>query len=429
MDIALLLTLVLLNGLFAMSEIALVTARRPRLQKLADDGLQSARLAIELGEHPTRFMSTLQIGITAIGVLNGIIGEATLAEPFALWLQGLGLPKGASEIGATALVVASITYITIILGELVPKRLGQINPEAVARLVAKPIVWLATITRPFVWLLAGSTEFVLRLLGVRASDAPRVTEEEINAMLAEGSDAGVIEPQERDMVRNMFRLDDRQVMSLMTPRSDIVFLDTDQPMETNLRVVSESSHSRFPVCRGGLANILGVMTAKRLVRQSIRGAALDVSQDLIPAVFVPETLTGMELLDNFRSSSVQFVLVVDEYGEIQGLVTLQDVFEAITGEFKPVTASDSWAIRREDGSWLLDGFIPIPEFKDRLELKEVPEEHKGRYHTLSGMVMLLSGRVPKTGDRVHWEGWTFEIVDMDGKRIDKVLAKRDDSNV
>ena len=424
MDIALLFALVFLNGFFAMSEIALISSRRTRLQQLAERGDRSARAAIELGDHPTRFLSTLQIGITAIGVLNGIIGEATFAEPFAIWLQALGLPQGASEIGATALVVVVITYVTIILGELVPKRLGQLNPEAVARRVAQPILWLAALTKPFVRLLAGSTEFVLRLLGVRATTAQTVTEEEIHAMLAEGSEAGVIDTQEGEMLRNVFRLDDRQVASLMTPRSDILYLDVEATIEESLRQINESEHSRFPVCRGDLTQILGVVTAKRLLAQSIRGDKFDLKADLLSAVFVPETLTGMELLENFRSSNVQFVLVVDEYGEIQGLVTLQDVFEAIIGEFNPTTAEDAWAIQREDGSWLLDGFIPIPELKDRLRLREVPEEDKGRYHTLSGMVMLLSGKVPKTADKVEWEGWLFEIVDMDGTRIDKVLAAR-----
>jgi putative hemolysin len=422
MDTALLFALVLLNGFFAMSEIALVSSRKPRLQQLAERGDRSARAAIELGEHPTRFLSTLQIGITAIGVLNGIIGEATFAEPFAIWLQALGLPQHASEIGATALVVVVITYVTIILGELVPKRLGQINPEAIAKRVAQPILWLAALTKPFVRLLSGSTEFVLRLLGVRATATQPVTEEEIHAMLAEGSEAGVIDSQEQAMLRNVFRLDDRQVASLMTPRSEILYLDVEAPLDESLRLINQSEHSRFPVCRGDLTQILGVVTAKRLLSQSIRGDKLDLSTDLLAAVYVPETLTGMELLENFRTSNVQFVLVVDEYGEIQGLVTLQDVFEAIIGEFKPTTAEDAWAIQREDGSWLLDGFIPIPEFKDRLRLRTVPEEEKGRYHTLSGMVMLLSGKVPRTGDKVEWEGWSFEIVDMDGTRIDKVLA-------
>ncbi|HQR53926.1 MAG TPA: hemolysin family protein [Burkholderiales bacterium] len=422
MDISLLFALVLLNGFFAMSEIALVASRKPRLQYLADNGDKSARAAMELGEHPTRFLSTLQIGITAIGVLNGIIGEATLAEPFSLWLEDMGVPPRASEIGATALVVVVITYVTIILGELVPKRLGQISPEAIARRVARPILLLAAIAKPFVRLLAGSTELVLRLMGVGSTKAQTLTEDEIHAILAEGSEAGVIDAQEGAMLRNVFRLDDRQVLSLMTPRSDIVFLDVEAPIDESLRKIGESEHSRYPVCRGDLTDILGVATAKGLLGQSIRGEKPNLQADLLPAVYVPESLNGMELLENFRSSNVQFVLVVDEYGEVQGLVTLQDVFEAIIGEFKPMTPEDAWAIQREDGSWLLDGLIPIPELKDRLHVRTVPEEDKGRYHTLSGMVMLLAGKVPRTGDKIEWEGWHFEIVDMDGTRIDKVLA-------
>ncbi|MBL8527859.1 MAG: HlyC/CorC family transporter [Burkholderiales bacterium] len=421
MDIALLFALVLLNGFFAMSEIALVSSRKPRLRQLAESGDRRAEAAIELGEHPTRFLSTLQIGITAIGVLNGIIGQATFAEPFSIWLQGLGFPDRASEIGATGLVVLVITYVTIILGELVPKRLGQIRPEAIARLVAGPILWLAALTKPFVRLLAGSTELVLRLLGARPT-AQTVTEDEIHAILAEGSEAGVIDAQEGAMLRNVFRLDERQVASLMTPRSEIAYLNVDAPIEESLRLLRESEHSRFPVCRKDLSEILGIATAKGLLTQSMRGDQFDLHADLLPAVYVPETLNGMELLENFRSSNVQFVLVVDEYGDVQGLVTLQDVFEAIIGEFKPSTPEDAWAIQREDGSWLLDGFIPIPELKDRLHLRAVPDEDKGRYHTLSGMVMLLAGKVPRTGEKVEWEDWSFEVVDMDGTRIDKVLA-------
>jgi putative hemolysin len=423
MDLALLFALVLLNGFLAMSEIALVSSRKPRLQQLAQSGDRRAQAAIELGEHPTRFLSTLQIGITAIGVLNGIIGEATFAKPFSIWLQELGLPDRASETGATGLVVLVITYVTIVLGELVPKRLGQIRPEAIARLVARPILLLAALTKPFVRLLAGSTELVLRLLGVRPT-ARTVTEDEIHAILAEGSEAGVIDAQEGTMLRNVFRLDERQVASLMTPRSEIVYLDVEAPIEESLRLIRESEHSRFPVCREDLTEILGIATAKGLLAQSMRGDKFALNADLLPAAYVPETLNGMELLENFRSSNVQFMLVVDEYGDVQGLVTLQDVFEAIIGEFEPSSPEEAWAIRREDGSWLLDGFIPVPELKDRLRLRAVPEEDKCKYHTLSGMVMLLAGKVPRTGDKVEWEGWSFEVVDMDGTRIDKVLAAR-----
>ena len=424
MEIILLVALILLNGVFAMSEIALVTARRARLTRLAEDGDAAAVVAIKLGEEPTRFLSTIQIGITSIGILNGIVGEAALAAPLAMWLQELGLAQRPSEIGATVLVVVVITYVSIVVGELVPKRIGQINPEGIARLVARPMNALSVASRPFVRLLSWSTALLLTLLGKRDEAAPGVTEEEIHALLEEGSEAGVIEKNEHEMVRNVFRLDERQIASLMVPRSDVVWLDITLPLDDNLARMAESEHSRFPVCRGGLDDILGIISSKQLFNQTLKGGAPDLTKHLEPAIYVPESLTGMELLDQFRASSTHMVFVIDEYGEIQGVVTLQDVLEAVTGEFRPSSLDEAWAVQREDGSWLLDGMIPIPELKDRLEIKAVPEEDKGRYHTLSGMVMWLLGRIPHTGDVTTWEDWRLEVVDLDGKRIDKVLATR-----
>ena len=424
MEILLLITLIVLNGAFAMSEIALVTSRRARLAKMAEEGDTAAGVAAQLGEEPTRFLSTIQIGITSIGILNGIVGEAVLAAPLGRWLQSYGIEQHASEIAATALVVLVITYVSIVVGELVPKRLGQINPEGIARLVARPMLALSVLTRPFVRLLTFSTDSILRLLGMSGKDSPSVTEEEIHALLEEGSEAGIIEKQEHDMVRNVFRLDDRQIGSLMVPRADIVFLDIDQPIESNMEWVSEADHSRFPVCRGGLHDILGVLSAKQLFNQMQRTGRADLTAQLQPAVYVPESLTGMELLEQFRASGTRMVFVIDEYGEVQGLVTMQDVLEAVTGEFQPRNVEDAWAVQREDGSWLLDGLIPLPELKDRLDLKATPEEDKGRYHTLSGMMMWLLGRLPRTGDVTEWERWRLEVVDLDGKRVDKVLASR-----
>jgi putative hemolysin len=422
MEIILLIALVVLNGLFAMSEIALVTARRARLAKLAEDGDGSAAVAMKLGEDPTRFLSTIQIGITSIGILNGIVGEAALAGPLALWLQTFGAEQQVSEIGATVLVVVVITYVSIVIGELVPKRIGQINPEGIARLVARPMNMLSAASRPFVHLLSSSTGIILRLLGQNDTKGPSVTEEEIHAMLVEGSAAGVIEKDEHEMVRNVFRLDDRQISSLMVPRSDIIWLDVARPIDENLLLMAESDHSRFPVCRGGLDDILGIVGAKQIFNQTLRGLPADLTQKLQAPVYVPESLTGMELLSQFRTSGTQMVFVIDEYGEVQGIITLQDLIESVTGEFKPKNKDDSWAVQREDGSWLLDGLIPLLELKDRLGMRSVPEEDKGRYHTLSGMLMLLLGRLPATGDSAAWEGWHFEVVDLDGKRIDKVLA-------
>ncbi|HYD80311.1 MAG TPA: hemolysin family protein [Paucimonas sp.] len=422
MEIAILAGLILLNGIFAMSEIALVTARRARLQKLADAGDGAAKAALELGDDPNKFLSTIQIGITSIGILNGIVGEATLAGPFSIWLTSLGMPAPYSGYLATGLVVLTITYFSIVLGELVPKRLGQLNPEPLARLAARPMLLLATLTKPFVHFLSGSTQLVLRTFGIKTAGRQMLTEEELHLMLEEGSEAGIIERQEHQMVRNVFRLDDRQIASLMVPRGEVVYFDADESLEANLKRFEATRHSRFPVVRGGWNSILGVANAREMLAQTLRGEPLELTEHLQPAVYVPESLTGMELLEEFKNTGVQMVFIVDEYGEMQGIVTLQDVMEAITGEFKTHRAEDSWAVQREDGSWLLDGLIPIPELKDRLNLENVPEEERGRYNTLNGMATLLLGKLPQTGDQCEWDGWRFEIVDLDGLRIDKVLA-------
>jgi putative hemolysin len=427
-EILVLSALILINGLFAMSEIALVTARRARLQKLVEEGDAAAAAAVKLGEDPTRFLSTIQIGITSIGVLNGIVGEAALAAPLAAWLAELGLPAPYSGYGATGLVVVLITYFSIVVGELVPKRLGQTHPEMLARLVARPIDWLAVATKPFVRLLTISTQGLLRMLGVKDGNPNPITAEEIHAMLAEGTKDGVIESHEHDMVRNVFRLDDRQIVSLMVPRGDVATLDVGLTFEQNLQRIEDSDHARFPVVRGGLGEVLGIVNARQWLSRALRDGERDLARETLQEpLYVPETLTGMELLDNFRSTDMQMAFVIDEYGEVQGIVTLQDLIEAITGEFQPRDPQTSWAVQREDGGWLLDGHIPVPELKDRLNLATVPEEERGRYHTLSGMLMLLSGRVPKVADTAEWEGWRLEIVDMDGKTIDKVLAQRLDT--
>ncbi len=425
MEIAILFALICLNGLFAMSEIALVTARKARLQKLIDEGDSGAAAAVKLGEDPTRFLSTIQIGITSIGVLNGIVGEAALAEPLSIWLISLGLSQTVASYTATGFVVLTITYFSIVVGELVPKRIGQSYPETFARLVARPIHVLAVATKPFVWLLSASTRGLLRAMGVKETKGTPVTEEEIHAMLVEGTSAGVIESHEHTMVRNVFRLDDRQIGSLMVPRADIVCLDVDDSFADNLSRIEESDHARFPVVQGGIENIVGVINARQWLARALKDPAQQLrDQPLQSPLYVPETITGMELLDNFRLSDVHMAFVIDEYGEVQGIITLQDLIEAITGEFQPRDPETSWAVQREDGSWLLDGHIPVPELKDRLNLDEVPEEERGRYHTLSGMIMLLSGALPKVSDVVEWEGWRLEIVDMDGRAIDKVLATR-----
>ena len=434
MDVALLLFLILLNALFAMSEMALTASRKARLVVMVEAGDPGAPAAQELHEDPTKFLSTVQIGITSIGVLNGIVGEAAFSAPLAHWLRSVlpMLSASVSDITGTALVVIIITFLTIIFGELVPKRLGQMYPERVAVLVARPMNWLSTAVRPFVWLLSAATEATLKLLGIRHAPSRSVTEEEIAASLEEGLDAGVIEAQEHQMVRNVFRLDDRQIGSMMIPRAEITWLDQHAPLPELLTQMTENGHSRYPVCRNSLDDVVGVIQAQDLLLPLSRGEMPDLGVLMQAPVFVPETLSGMELLDQFRATSAELVFVVDEYGAVQGVITVRDVLEAITGEFSTPSADDAWAVRRADGSWLMDGLIPVPEMKDRLEIRELPEEDRGRYNTLAGMIMLLLGRLPRTTDVVEWAGWRFEVVDLDGKRVDKVLvsalAPSDDNN-
>jgi len=423
MEVLFLLLLILLNGVFALSEIALVTARRARLQSLANAGDSGAAIAIRLGEDPTRFLSTVQIGITSIGLLNGIIGEAVLADPFAIWLEeSMGLGATAASSTSTAIVVVVITYLSIVLGELVPKRLGQIHPEPIARLVAPPLSFLSWLTRPFVQLLSLSTHAVLALLGQREQDKNLVTEAEIQAVLQEGSEAGIIEPEEHAMVRRLFGLDERPLRSFMIPRNEIVWIDVNLPVEQQLPRLIASGHSRFPVCDGDLAQMLGVVHTKRVMASLVEHGKVDFKALAEPAAYVLENNTGLELLEHFRASNQQMAFIVDEYGSIVGMVTLQDLLEAVTGQFGLTSATNSRAHRREDGSWLLDGALALPELSECLGIQHFPEEEEAHYHTLSGLILLLLDRLPTVGDVVEWSGWRLEVVDMDGRRIDKVLA-------
>ena len=425
MDIAILIILILLNGVFAMSEIALVTARKSRLQKMAEDGDLYAARAIKLGEEPTQFLSTVQIGITAIGLLNGIFGEAALADPLAELLQEAGFGQKTSSVAATAFVVMIITYATIIIGELVPKRLAQFNAEGVARLMAFPISLLATISRPFVFLLSKSTDMLLALLGKTEIDSTDLTQEDIQAVLDEGSQIGLIEEHAHNMVRNALRLDNRKVASLMTPRSETIYLDSDQPLDSNLETLLGSQHSYFPVCKGGFDKVQGIISAKQLLKQQLNGRLTTITGSLLPAVYVPENWSGTQILELFRDSGDPMVFVVDEYGDLQGIVTALDVLEALVGEFNTSAPENLWSVQNEDGSWLLDGLIPIMVLKDKLQLASVPgEEEKGGYHTLGGMMMWLISGLPEPGDSTEWQGWLFEVITLDGNRVDKVLASR-----
>jgi putative hemolysin len=422
MDVLLIALLTLLNGVFAMSEMALSTSRKAILLAMAEEGDTGAKAALRLMDHPTQFLSTVQVGITATAILNGIIGEAAFSAPLANWFQDLGLsPKFAAPI-ATGLVVAAITAITIIIGELVPKRIGQLYPEQVARWCARPMAVLARAAGPAVTLLATTTQAILKLLRIDSSRARGMTEEEIAHSLEEGVDAGVIEQHEHQMVQNVFHLDDRPLTSMMVPRSDIEWLDAAlTPVQCIARVAGGEPHSWYPVCRGSLDDVVGVVSVAQLLsKRDDATTTLDAVAG--PAQFVPETLTGMELLEQFRARSGRMVFVVDEYGVVQGIMTPHDLLEAITGELSPHGQEEAWATRRDDGSWLLDGLMPVSELKARLDIRELPGEDRGLYNTLAGLLMSVSGRLPATGERIECADWVFEVVDLDGKRIDKVMA-------
>jgi len=427
MDVLLLALLTTCNALFAMSEMALSTSRRARLAALAESGDLGAEGALKLMENPTQFLSTVQIGITSIGMLSGIVGEAAFATPLAVWFETLGMRAGPASIVSTAIVVTCITLFTILFGELVPKRIGQLYPEPVARWVSRPMRGLATAAKPFVWMLAGATAMLLKLLRIDANAARGVTEEEISASLEEGVDAGVIEQHEHQMVRNVFHLDDRRLSSLMIPRADIEWMDASLTVAQALQQVAASSafnlvHSWYPVCRQSLDDVVGVVSVARLLQLGTahQGSIESVCQ---PASFVPETLTGMELLEQFRTRAGRLVFVVDEYGVVQGLMTPRDLLEAITGELQPGVQTDAWATEREDGAWELDGLMPVSELRARLGIRELPDEDRGRYNTLAGLLLSVSGRLPGVGERIECAEWQFEVIALEGRRVDKVLAR------
>jgi magnesium and cobalt exporter, CNNM family len=426
MDFLLIALLTVLNGVFAMSEMALASSRKARLAAMAEAGDTGAQAAIALLDNPTRFLSSVQVGITSIGMLNGILGEAAFSDDLGHWLVSLGMSPKAAGITATALVVTIITFVTIVFGELVPKRIGQMFPEKVARTMAVPMGWVAVAAAPFVKLLSFSTQGVLRLLRMNQGADRAVTEEEIAASLEEGREAGVIEHHEHQMVQNVFHLDDRPLTSLMVPRGDIRWLDAGCTVAQSLRILGatgqRASHSWYPVCRGSLDDVVGVISVARLLELGA-DAEGTIEPHAQPASFLPETLSGMELLEQFRARSGRMVFVVDEYGVVQGLMTPRDLLEAITGELQPGAHAHAWATRRDDGSWLLDGLMPVAELRARLEIKELPEEDRGRYNTLAGLLMAVSGSLPSIGDQIECAGWIFEVAELDGKRIDQVLAR------
>jgi len=422
-EILIIFLLLIANGVFAMTEIALVSARKVRLQQRADEGDLAAKEALELAENPNRLLSTIQIGITLIGVLTGALGGATLAERLAI--QFVKITWLAPYAGGVALAVVVIltTYFTLVIGELIPKRLAMNNPEKIALSIARPMRSLSRLAAPLVSLLSASTDAGLRLLGIKPSDEPPVTEEEIKVLMEQGTQVGVFEVAEQDMVESVFRLGERYIDAIMTPRTEIEWLDLDEPYEDLLRQVLESRHTRFPVAAGGLDNVVGILQARDLLIYHTSKGEANIEELMVPPIFVPDSMPALKVLEMIKSSGVHAALVIDEYGGLLGMVTLYDILTAIVGDIPTEGENDEpQVVQREDGSWLLDGLLAVDELKDLLDLPDMPEEDRVGFQTLGGFVMSQIGSIPSAGQHFDWENYRFEVMDMDGRRVDKVLV-------
>jgi putative hemolysin len=422
-ELMIIVALVLANGLFAMAEIALVSARRARLEQWANGGNARARIALELANNPGDFLPTVQVGITLIGILAGAFGGATIATRLAAVLGRVpGLEPYREEL-SFALVVLGITYLSLIIGELVPKQLALNHAERIAGAMAPAMRLLSRLAFPVVWVLSASTAAVLRLLRIRPSAEPPVTEAEIHAVLQQGAQTGVLEPTEHAMVRAVFRLGDRRVAALMTPRPEIVWLDPEDPPEETRRRITGSVRSRFLVARETLDHVLGVVQAKDLLAHTLTDRPVDLRTTLEEPLYVPESTPALQVLERFKQSGTHTALVVDEYGGLQGLVTPTDILEAIVGDIPEAgELAEPAAVRRGDGSWLVDGMMPVDEFKDLLRTGPLPGETEHVYQTVAGFIILQLGQLPAPADHVDWGGWRFEVMDMDGRRVDKVLV-------
>jgi putative hemolysin len=424
-EIIVIALLIIANGLFAMSELALVAARKSRLQDWAEKGNTRAKSALELAENPNQFFSTVQIGITLVGILAGAFGGRTLASELSTYVARIPALQPYSQPIALGIVVIGITYLSVVVGELVPKRIALSHAESIATSMAGPMRLLSAISSPVVRLLTASTDGIFRLLGSRTPQEPPVTEEEIRRLIQQGTAAGVFETSEQDMIEAVIELGDKSARALMTPRTQIVWLDESDSVDKISSKIAESGHSRFPVARDSLDNIVGVTQAKDLLANALTGKPIDLPASLQPPVLVPRTLTALQVLDHIKRSGSHLVLVVDEYGGIEGLLTHHDVLEAIAGDMPfGETGTRSKAAQRADGSWLLDGMIPVDDFKEIFDLDSLPGEKHDAYQTLGGFIFTRMGRVPTVSEYFEWNDLRFEIVDMDGKRIDKVLVSR-----
>lgn len=420
-ELVLVFGLILINALFVMSEMAIVSARKVRLQQLANQGSRQAAIALELAMTPHRFLPTVQIGITLMGILSGARGESAISRlltpQLAQWF-----PTELSEGIASTVAIVILTYLTLIIGELVPKQLALNNPEKIASFLSRPIDLLARLSNPLIFILGGSTNFVMKLLGIKPSAEPEVTEEEIKVLIEQGTETGMFEESEQDMVQGVLGLGDRKIGALMTPRPDLVWLDINDSITVTRQKIIDSEYSRLPVCEGELDRVLGVIHVADLLSQILRDEELNLTVCLRQPLFLPESTRGLKVLEQFKKLGMHLAMVVDEYGVVQGLVTMHDLLEEIVGDLTDLSEPEEpQIIQRADGSWLLDGMLSIEEFLEQFDIPESAID-RGNYHTLGGFVIMQLGKIPSSGEYFQWQKLKLEIVDMDGKRVDKVLV-------
>ncbi|WP_321419063.1 hemolysin family protein [uncultured Methanomethylovorans sp.] len=424
-EIVTIIVLIIVNGIFAMSEFALVSSKRTRLKQLAEEGNTGASAALELSTKLTPFLSTIQIGITLVGILAGAFGGATVAEGLAVYLKDFPVLAPYSNALSITLVVLVITYLTLILGELVPKQIALNKAEIIASKVAKPMLFLSAAAKPLVVILSFSTEAVLRIMRVQKINGPPVTQEEIKIMLEEGTEAGVFEEAELSMIEGVLEIGDLRVESLMTYRTDIIALDLDDTVKENLQKMILSGRSYFPAYEKNLDNIVGMVSVKGILAKIVESGTVDIRENITKPLFVPEAISVLKLLELFKELGVHIALITDEYGGIQGIITLHDILEAIVGDVRSLGEPvETPVVVREDGSWLIDGDMPIDKLKEILSVDAFPEEEGGYYRTIAGLIMYVSQRIPKTGDYIELKELRYEVVDMDGNRIDKILVEK-----
>ena len=422
LEILFILILILANGVFSGAEIAIVSSRRHRLEQLAEKGRRSARAALRLAESPNEFLSTVQIGITLIGILSGAVGGATLTRRLESVLAQIPWIDGYSEALSFALVVGAITYLSLLIGELVPKRIALANPEELACQTAPSMRWLSRWSAPVVHLLSRSTDTLLRLMGVTTEASSDVSEDEIKAMIRQGAETGVFEEAEHDMMQRVMRLGDRAIKTLMTPRTEICWLDLDEPIDENLKEVLESTHSQFPVARESLDDCLGFVRVRHLLSARVSQQPIDLEALIQPPLFLAESTRALSVLEEFKRTGIHFALVTDEFGGVSGLVTLNDLMEGIVGDLPSIDDQEEPLVtQRDDGSWLIDGALDLEAFAEVIDEDIFDIEQERRYHTMAGFVMHILERIPQEADSFEWQGYRFEVVDMDGKRIDKLL--------